>query len=708
LPVTKNADADPMTLVSETTKASEIDPDPSLLISVVGPVRASVARRVVRLRSRKCRAVLGYLALSETRQETRERLVGLLWSESDEEKARASLRQILHELGEALAEAGYQGLVRERLHVALAGDGDSTDYRDILAMAETRQVHPRLLETAALSETLLQDLDDLDAAFRVWLLAKRQNFHDSLLRALEGGLRDTTADVRIRRQIAQAILNLDPTHEEACRAFMRLCAEDGDVGSALRAYSALWNLLDEEYGMEPSTPTQQLVAAIKQGTIEAPPPAPIYMRTEYAGVAEFLPEVNSLAPLGAGSAPAARLALLIEPFGMNGIAPESLHLVGGFRFDLIACLVRFREWFVMDGGTLPPEEELGVRVSGAYCVAATAYQAGDAMNLVLTLREQGTGIHVWSDRFLLALSNWFEAQQHIVRQIAISLNVQVSMGRLGRQAAEPAVSLAAYDLWLRGQAEFSRFRPQTWKRAAELYTEAIEQAPNFAPGYSSLVQLNNIVHFVHPGMRRDPVRAQRIVDLARKAVELDPMDSRSQLCLGWSYSMVKSYAQAAMHMELACALNPNDSWTLISTALCLSYCGNVPKGADLAAQSLRLTLTPSLLHWAYQVQIAFLRHDYAEAVDAADRAQDVMMGMVAWRAAALWHLGRTEEAAQTARRFINLIRSNWFGDGPPTDEAIGRWLLHMFPIRYASDWQRLRDGVAGAGIPPGDAVHHDW
>lgn len=58
-----------------------------LAISVLGPVRASVGGREVRIRSRKCRAVLAYLALSEARQETRERLVGLLWSESGEEKA---------------------------------------------------------------------------------------------------------------------------------------------------------------------------------------------------------------------------------------------------------------------------------------------------------------------------------------------------------------------------------------------------------------------------------------------------------------------------------------------------------------------------------------------------------------------------------------------------------------------------------------------
>ena len=85
-----------------------------------------------------------------------------------------------------------------------------------------------------------------------------------------------------------------------------------------------------------------------------------------------------------------------------------------------------------------------------------------------------------------------------------------------------------------------------------------------------------------------------------------------------------------------------------------------------------------------------------------------MLGMGAWRAAALAHLGNSREAQETARHFLNLARSSWFGDEPPTDDAIGRWLLHMFPISREWHWNRLRDGVAAAGIPHGGARHHGW
>src|SRR5882757_5994828 len=69
-----------------------------LSISLVGRLSVTFKGRLVGLRTQKAGAVLSYLALAETKQESRERLVGLLWSRSEEEKARGSLRQVIREI----------------------------------------------------------------------------------------------------------------------------------------------------------------------------------------------------------------------------------------------------------------------------------------------------------------------------------------------------------------------------------------------------------------------------------------------------------------------------------------------------------------------------------------------------------------------------------------------------------------------------------
>ena len=80
----------------------------------------------------------------------------------------------------------------------------------------------------------------------------------------------------------------------------------------------------------------------------------------------------------------------------------------------------------------------------------------------------------------------------------------------------------------------------------------------------------------------------------------------------------------------------------------------------------------------------------------------------AWRAAALYHLGEREAAIRDAERFLAGVRRRWFSQAPPTEAAIGRWLLHLYPISKAEHWEKLRDGVAGAGIPVAGLAHHAW
>ena len=160
-----------------------LDSAPRLALSLVGRLSIRFQDRPVELRTRKAAAVLGYLALSETKRESRERLVGLLWSRSGEEKARASLRQVIRELRTVLGEAGFDGLVAGRLSVGFDLDRVTVDLESVLQLAESARVHALLLDTQRLDERLLEGMDDLDPSFRVWVLAKRQTIHERLMRA---------------------------------------------------------------------------------------------------------------------------------------------------------------------------------------------------------------------------------------------------------------------------------------------------------------------------------------------------------------------------------------------------------------------------------------------------------------------------------------------------------------------------------------------
>jgi len=670
-----------------------------LSVSLVGRPSIAFDGRLVELRTQKASAVLSYLALTEAKQESRERLVGLLWSRSDEEKARASLRQVVRELRAAFEDAGYGGFSAGRLSVHLDPDKVEVDVERIVRLAESGSVDPLLLNTPDFGERILEGMDDLDPSFRIWVLAKRQTINDRLMRSLGAGLvaKDIAADVKT--EIATAIVNLDPTHEEACCHLMRVHAEQGDVAGALRIYKALWDLLDRDYGMEPSPVTEELVADIKLGAFERPA-SRLGAQLEPAGAAIRASNAHPGHPIAPETRPSAfaKIRLVLRPFQMHGIDSDHAHLVQGFSLHLAACLVRFREWSVVDrppaAVALPSSDS-----APQYCIETTAYQAGSEINMVMVLRDEATGIYVWSESLRLGLDNWFETQQRIIRRIATSLNVQLSTERLMRLAGEPDVSLDVHDRWLRGQNLITKFDPESWQRAVTIFRDAIRENRTFSPCYSSLVQMNNIEHFVHPGLLRDLGKARATLELAKTAVQLDPVDSRAHLCCGWSYVMALREAEAQPHMELACELNDNDPWTLLSSAHYHAFCGSIDQARLLADQSLALSPAPSYLEWSYHGIIRVLCGDYAGALAACDRAQGVVPILPAWRTAALFHLGYSAEAREEAKRFLNGIRSFWVGSSAPTDEAVTRWVLQAHPISVSARWEALRDGLRGAGLP---------
>ena len=693
---------------------------PRLLVSLFGGAAFSFAGREIALRNRKACAMLAYLALSERGEEQRERLAGLFWSESPEANARATLRQAVHEAREAMLAAGCGALVSARTTIGLRPGSFTVDVDRVLRALAVGEAPDALLGQQQAAEALLAGFEDLDPAFHGWLTARRQTLHDRMMRDLERGYRDLALPRRQRRRLAEAAVLLDPTHEEACRVVMRCAAEDGEIGAALHAYDELYRLLGDEYDMEPSAPTLDLVAEIKQGKFDAFASREASAQSLPDEVAQILIEQRGApAPTRPPAPPPSKPVLVIAPFDMHGVEPDRVHLVEGFRLELMACLVRFREWYVTDSELGATNTPAGAPVSTRYRVTTTAYQAGSAISAVMVVQDQTTGVVIWSERFEVRLDNWFATQQRVVRRLASTLNVELSTERLTRLAGMADASVEAYDVWLRAQLLILRFTPENWNDAVQMLAKAIEHAPTFSPLYSSLVQMNNTFHIAHPGVFRAVRKEERTLRLAQQAVRLDPRDSRAELSLGWALTMNKRYAQAETHMEIACELNPYDAWTLIAAGMFHAFIGNRSRAEDLSAQAMELTLSPSLAQWTYLATTRYLcgddegllvasAHAHALTPDPYPWKTAALCNLFAWRAAALCNLGRKEEAREEATRFLELTRANWFGPSPPTDAMIGRWLLHVYPMGDAEAWQRLHAGVTAAGIPDGGMTHHGW
>jgi DNA-binding SARP family transcriptional activator/tetratricopeptide (TPR) repeat protein len=656
-----------------------------LSLRLLGDFAAAIDGREITLTTRKARALSAYLALSDNMQDTRERLVGLLWSESDEERARASLRQAVHDIKLAFDSAGFTGFRIDKQTLSIIRERRTCDVDEILAAAAQGVVHSRLLDSPRITDALLTGLDNLDPAFQVWLLTKRQLLHDRLTLALER-LLPADGEAREASDVALALLNLDPTHEVACRHLMRTRAARGDIGGALKVYKSLWDLLEADYDVEPSQETQALVVEIKQlPALGQEPEAPT--------LAPALSDASREAPAQK------RLFISVCAFEASGVPDDMRHLVNGFRHEFVACLARFREWSVR---TLPPfwEPEPRTLSSGPeYIVEGTTYELNGTVRLVVTLRDAETSVCIWSERYSITLAAWFETQERIVRQIALALNIHVSAERLRRLASGNEVPQAIHDRWLRGQAFLLQMASKDWPAAAALVESLLADAPDFSPALSGLVQYRNIAHIALPGQFRDAARDLETLPIAQRAVQLDPLDSRAQLSLAWTYQLLGRIDESTLHAALAVDLNENDPWTLMATGQIFAYCGQYERATTQSAASLRMTPIPKPPQVAYSGAIKFLCSDYPGCVDASHGHLGMSPAFSIWGCAAKAHVGRLEEAKAEFEQTLQKVAADWHGLQPPTRVSMTRWLLHVYPIAIRADWERLAAGLAAAGAP---------
>jgi len=242
---------------------------PSVQLTLFGGIHLQIGDRELMLKNRKAKALIAYLAFTSGMKETRDRLIGLFWSESNETKARASLRQVLYVLRDTFDKAGFNGFSSDDFQVSL--DSSRLTHDLGRALASIDQGHPIdcLVDLPHITDTLLAGFEDIDPSFSDWLDIQRESVRQRLIRALEAQLLVTSHAAANIKSIARALFQIDPTHELACQKLMRAYVETGDIAGALLVYKRLWTNLENDHDMEPSTATQDLVVAIKSGTYQS-------------------------------------------------------------------------------------------------------------------------------------------------------------------------------------------------------------------------------------------------------------------------------------------------------------------------------------------------------------------------------------------------------------------------------------------------------
>jgi TolB-like protein/cytochrome c-type biogenesis protein CcmH/NrfG len=381
-------------------------------------------------------------------------------------------------------------------------------------------------------------------------------------------------------------------------------------------------------------------------------------------------------------------SIAVLPFVNVGNDPEQEPFADGLTEDLITDLSRNSGLFVIarnsafayKGKALAVREiaeDLGVR----YLLEGSARRAAGRVRINAQLVDAVSGDHLWAERFDRSLEDIFAVQDEVTAKI-----VEALLGRLGAPPPRHRPkNLEAYDLCVRARRLMDD-TPQAAREAHLMLTRAISLDPDYAEAYRWLA-MNHWMGWVHSG---GPTEANRSValELARKAVTIDPNDAGCRWVLAYLLAYERSFAEADAEFAKAIELDPNeaDAWAALSDIAVLA--GRVEEGLEHIRKAFRLNPYPASWYYLALGQAQYADGNYEAAAETLRKDETYRTSSRRFLAASLAQLSRLDEASAEAELFLV---------GNP-DFTIRHWAAAE-PFRDAATLAHFVDGFRMAGLP---------
>ena len=354
---------------------------------------------------------------------TRDRLAGLLWGRRGIEQGRASLRQEIVRLRQALGRnpiAEDTGGLRLRTNDFAV---DVVQFRSALADPG------RLADAAHLYRgDLLEGIDaDRDfEPFAEWLGTHRRRLRSAALQCHIQLLRAAVAraDTAEAKRLAERALAIEPACEEAHQCLIRAHAARHDLHAVLDQFRSCREALRARLQLEPSPETCRLVELLKV-TLRAEPPRsrhPVCVHTAGRMPRAVKRRVSHRKEMHAFG-PAEDLATIaVLPFVDLSAGQRDDSLVDGLTDETITALtqvpgimVTARSSVMAYKGAAMDVRRIATELGVRYALEASIRRDRRQLRVNMRLIDGRTGLHVWAESFERPSSDLMSVRDSFIR-----------------------------------------------------------------------------------------------------------------------------------------------------------------------------------------------------------------------------------------------------------------------------------------------------
>jgi TolB-like protein/DNA-binding winged helix-turn-helix (wHTH) protein/Flp pilus assembly protein TadD len=332
--------------------------------------------------------------------------------------------------------------------------------------------------------------------------------------------------------------------------------------------------------------------------------------------------------------------------------------------------------------------QYGLELGVDYFVVSSLRLDAPRIRVTSRLLRVADSEQVWSASFDRELTNALGLQRElsiaIAEQIRQRLSPEVAAAIDRRQTQNPE----AYELYLKGRYEWTKFQPDSIAKTLRFYQLAVEKDPRYGLAWAGIAHAN-ITSIVTVEADRDAIlpasrdALQRALEFgptlaetqlalgsfhffidrnlepaeaaARKAVALDPNSAMNHMFLGIVLSQSKKHVEARAMLRRARELDPLFPLMFANSAVVALTAGEPEEAIEFATQA--IAINPEF--WVGYLHLGNAQRtlgNYEEAIEAYAKAEklsgDGTVRATSSRAWLLAKLGREDEAREI---LVNLI-----------------------------------------------------
>jgi TolB-like protein/DNA-binding SARP family transcriptional activator/Tfp pilus assembly protein PilF len=544
----------------------------------------------------------------------RERLMALLWTESDAARAKGSLKQAIHVLRRQLSEPD---LLVGTVELRLNPDRIESDVQLFTGALQAGEIEAAV----AHYEGPFLDGVHLDGTpeFERWADERRADLAGRYTRALEELARraEVQGDPLTAAGWWRRLQAADPFNGRAALHLMRSFEAAGDRAAALRHADAHDLLLREELGIRadpaihdfaerlrapatsgvtgaisrslllsiPSTSSGPITGARPAALGNPPTPAAgAFAAHRFRGALRLAALILGvslafgvwvIATLGerrmgdaapgslANEAGDGAVSLLVLPFSdispngdqeyfSDGITEEILNRLTGIP----GLRVPARSTSFYFKGRNVRVAEVAARLGVDAVLEGSVRRSGDRVRITAQLIDGRADHHLWSETFDRDLADVFAVQTEIAGIVAEALRVRlIAPGEIG--GPPPTRIAAAHDLYLRGLFHWNRRSAADVGLARGFFEEATRLDPEYARAWAGLALAYAVMPLSFtPILPQDEAWA-RANAAADRALALDPNRAEAHAARALSYHYQWRLDDAEREYRRALAVNPD-------------------------------------------------------------------------------------------------------------------------------------------------------